>query len=80
MFKLFPWVLRCQPERITDGHEGEEPARVIAEKPIFSLPRTLHKPLIRLKLFMKTEKSIFEHSAHQCRLRVYGSEFDSRVE
>ena len=80
MLELFPYVPRFQPERIADRHEGEEPARVIAEKPILSLARALHVPLIRLKPFMKAEKSIFEHSVHQRRLRAYGSEFDPRVE
>jgi hypothetical protein len=59
---LFAYVLLVQPEGIADRHKGEEPAGIIAEKPILSLPRTLNKPLLRLKLFMKTEKSIFEHT------------------
>ena len=80
MLKPFPDVVRFQPERIADRHEGEEPARVVAEKPLLSLPRALNKPLLRLKLFMKAKKSIFEHSVHQRRLRAYGSEFDPRVE
>jgi hypothetical protein len=80
MLKLLPYVLRFQPERVTDRHEGEEPAGVVAEKPILSLPRALKKPLLCFKLFMKAEKSIFEHSVHQRRLRAYGSEFDPRVE
>jgi hypothetical protein len=62
MLKLLPYVLRFQLERITDRHEGEDPARVIAEKPFFSLLRALNEPLLRLKLFLKTEESIFEHS------------------
>jgi hypothetical protein len=33
MPKLFPNVARFQPERSADRHEGEQPARVIAEKP-----------------------------------------------
>jgi hypothetical protein len=80
MLKLSPYVLLFQPERIADRHEGDEPARVIAEKPILSLLRALNKPLLCLKLFMKTEKSIFEHSLHQRRLRARDSEFDPRVE
>jgi hypothetical protein len=80
MLKPFPYVLRRQPERIADRQEGEEPARVITEKPILSLPSALNKPLLRLKLLMKAEKSIFEHSIHQRRLRADGSEFDPRVE
>jgi hypothetical protein len=55
MLKLPPSVLRFQPERIADRHEGEEPAKVVAEKPILSLTRALNKPLILLKLFMKAE-------------------------
>jgi hypothetical protein len=39
MLKLFSYVLLFQPECIADRHEGEEPARIIAEKPILSLPR-----------------------------------------
>lgn len=54
--------------------------KVIAKKPLFCLPRALHKPLTRLKLFMKGEKRIFEHSVHQCRLRAHGGEFDPTVE
>jgi len=80
MLELFPYVPGFQPKRIADRHEGEEPARVIAEKPILSLPRALDEPLIRLKLFMKADKSIFEYSVHQCPLRAHGSEFDPRVE
>jgi hypothetical protein len=64
MLKLLPYVLGFQPEGITDRHEGEEPTRGIAEKPSFSLLRTLHKPSLRLKLLLKTEKGIFEHSVH----------------
>src|SRR6266508_8342 len=71
-----PHVVRFQPECVADRQEGEEPARVIAEKPILSLPRALHEPLLRLKLFLKAEKSIFEYGVHQCRLRAHGSEFD----
>lgn len=74
MLKLCPDVLGFQSERVTDGHEGEEPARVIAEKPILSLPRALSKPRLRLKLFLKAEKGIFEHGVHQrvlvCRRRL----------
>ena len=77
--KPFPYVMRFQPERIADRHEGEEPARVIAEKPLLSLTRALNKPLLRLKLFMKAEKSIFEHSVHQRPFRAYGSEFDREL-
>lgn len=54
--------------------------KVIAKKPLFCLPRALHKPLTRHKLFMKGEKRIFEHSVHQCRLRAHGGEFDPTVE
>jgi hypothetical protein len=79
MPKLFPYVPRFQPERIADRHQGERPARVVAEKPILSLPRAPHKPLIRLELFMKAEKGIFEHGVHQRGLRAHGSEFDPRV-
>jgi len=71
MLKLCPYVLGFQPERSADGHEGEEPARVIAEKPILSLPRASNKPLLRLKLFLKAEKGIFEHSVHQRGLRAH---------
>jgi hypothetical protein len=80
VLELFPYVPRFQPERFADGHEGEKTAKIIAEKPLLSLLRALTKPLIRLKLFIKAEKSIFEHSVHQRRLRAHGSEFDSRVE
>jgi hypothetical protein len=79
MLKLRPYVLGFQPERVTDGHEGEEPTRVIAEKPILSLPRALSKRLLRLKLFLKAEQGIFEHSVHQRGLRAHGSKFDPRV-
>jgi hypothetical protein len=71
MLKLCPYVLGFQSERSADGHEGEEPARVIAEKPILSLPRASNKPLLRLKLFLKAEKGIFEHSVHQRGLRAH---------
>jgi hypothetical protein len=80
MPELHPYELRLQSEHIANRHEGKKPARVIAEKPILSLPCTLNKPLLRLKLFMKAEKSIFEHCVHQRRLRAHGSEFDPRVE
>jgi hypothetical protein len=80
MLKLCPDVLRFHPERVADGHEGEEPARVIAEKPILSLPPALSIPRFRLKLFLKAEKGIFEHGVHQRGLRAHGSEFDPRVE
>lgn len=80
MLKLLPYVLRFQPKRITDRHEGEEPARVIAEKPFLSLPRALHKPSLRLKRFMKTEEGIFEHRVHQRRLRAHFNPADRRVE
>ena len=80
MLKLCPYVLGFQPERSADGHEGEEPARVIAEKPILSLPRALNKPLLRLELFMKAEKGIFEHGVHQRRLRAHDRQPDPRVE
>jgi hypothetical protein len=36
ILKISRYVLLFQPEHIAD--EGEEPARVIAEKPILSLP------------------------------------------
>jgi len=72
--------MRLQPERIADRHEGEKTAKIIAKKPLLSLPRAPHKPRLRFKLFMKAEKRIFEHSVHQCRLGAYGCEFDSRVE
>jgi hypothetical protein len=61
MLKLLPYVLRFQPERIADRHEGEEPARGIAEKPSFSLPRALQEPSLRLKLLLKTQEGVFEH-------------------
>jgi hypothetical protein len=80
MLKLLPYVLRFQPERITDRHEGEEPVRVIAEKPLLSLPRALSKPSLRLKLFMKTAEGIFEHSVQQRRLRAHLHPADPRVE
>src|SRR6266545_3494651 len=78
--KHLPYVVRFQPECVADRQEGEESARVIAEKPILSLPRALHEPLLRLKLFLKAEKSIFEYGVHQCRLRAHGSEFDPIVQ
>jgi hypothetical protein len=68
-----------QSKRVTDRQEGEEPARVVVEKPILSLARALTRPLLRLNLFMKAKKSIFEHGIHQCRLGAYGSQFDPRV-
>src|SRR4029453_15883978 len=78
--KLLPYVLRFQPKRITDRHEGEEPERVIAEKPFLSLPRALHEPSLRLKLLMKAEEGIFEHRVHQRRLRTHFNPADRRVE
>jgi hypothetical protein len=72
--------VRLQPERIADRHEGEKTAKIIAKKPLLSLPRAPHKSRLRFKLFMKAEKRIFEHGVHQCRLRAHGSEFDSTVE
>jgi hypothetical protein len=80
MLKLLPYVLRFQPEGITDRHEGEEPARVIAEKPSFSLPRALHEPLLRLKLLLKTEEGIFEYRVHQRGLWAHFQWADPRVE
>jgi len=65
---------------MADRHEGEEPARVIAKKPILSLPRALNKPLLRLKLFLKAEKGIFEHRVHQRRLRAHDRQPDPSVE
>ena len=64
MPKLHPYEARLQSEHIANRHEGEKPMKVIAKKPLFCLPRALHKPLTRLKLFMKGEKRIFEHSVH----------------
>ena len=80
MPKLHPYEARLQSEHIANGHEREKPMKVIAKKPLFCLPCALHKPLTRLKLFMKGEKRIFEHSIHQCRLRTHSGEFDSTVE
>jgi hypothetical protein len=34
MLKLLSDVVRFEPERTADRHEGEEPAGIIAEKPI----------------------------------------------
>ena len=80
MPKLHPYEARLQSEHIANGHEREKPMKVIAKKPLFCLPCALHKPLTRLKLFVKGEKRIFEHSIHQCRLRRHSGEFDSTVE
>ena len=80
MLQLFSDVVRFQPEGIADRHEGEQPARVIAEEPILRFPRALNKPWLRLKVFMKAEKSVFEHSVHQRRLRAHCGEFDPTVE
>jgi len=80
MPKLHPYEARLQSEHIANGHEREKPMKVIAKKPLFCLPCALHKPLTRLKLFVKGEKRIFEHSIHQCRLRTHSGEFDSTVE
>ena len=81
MLEPLPQELGFQFERITDRHEGEEPARVIAEKPILGLPRpALDIRYRRLKLFLKTQKGIFEHCIHQCRLWAHASESDPRVE
>src|SRR5262245_30974190 len=71
MLKFLPYELRFQPKRITDRHEGEEPARVIAEKPLLSFPRALHKPSLRLKLFMKATEGIFERRVQQRLLRTH---------
>ena len=79
MPKLLSYVLRFQPEGITDRHEGEEPTRGIAEKPSFSLLRALHEPSLRLKLLLKTEEGIFENRVHQRRLRAYSNPADPRV-
>src|SRR3990172_6738188 len=65
---------------MADRHEGKEPARVIAEKPILSLPRATNRPLLRLKLFLKAEKGIFEHGVHQRGLRAHDRQPDPRVE
>jgi hypothetical protein len=80
MLKPCPYVLGFQPERTADRHEGEWPARVIAEKPILSFRRALNKRPLRLKLHTKREKGIFEHSVHQRGLRAQRSEFDPKVE
>jgi hypothetical protein len=80
MFKLLPYIFRFQPEHVTNRHEGEEPVRIIAEKPFLSLPRALDKPLVRLKLLMKTEESIFEHSVHQRRFWTCFNLADPMVE
>jgi hypothetical protein len=69
-----------QPERVADRHEGEKTAKIIAKKPLLSLPRASHKLGLRFKLFMQAEKRIFEHGVHQSRLGAHGCEFDSRVE
>jgi hypothetical protein len=80
MPKLHPYELRLQSKCITDRDKGEKPARVIAEKPILSLPRALHKPPLLFKLLLKTQEGIFEYRIHQRRLRAHFSEFDPRVE
>jgi len=79
MPKLFPIVARFQPERSADRHEGEQPARVIAEKSGLSLARAIDESWRRLRLFIRAEKSIFEHGVHQRRLRTHGGEFDPQV-
>jgi hypothetical protein len=80
MPELFPDVARFQSERNADRHEGEQPARVIAEKPGLSFKGAIDEPWHRLRLFIKAEKSNFEHGVHQRRLRTHGREFDPRVE
>jgi hypothetical protein len=64
MLKLLSDVVRFEPERTADRQKGEEPARIIAEKPLLGFPRIPHKPWLGLKLPTKAEKSIFEHSVH----------------
>jgi hypothetical protein len=80
MLKFLPYVLRFQPERITDRQEGEGPTRGIAEKPSFSLPREPREPSLLRKLFLKTEEGIFEHRVHERRLRAHRNPADPRVE
>ena len=80
VLKFLPYVLRFQPEGITDRDEGEEPARVVAGKPSFSLPRAPNEPPLRLKLLLETEEGIFQYGVHQCGLRAYSYQADSRVE
>ena len=80
MLKLCPYVLGFKSERMADRHEGEQPARVIAEKLTLGLPRALNKRLPRLKLFLKAEKGIFEHGVHQRGLRAHDRQPDPRVE
>ena len=79
MLELFPDVLWFQAEHMADRHKGEQPARVSAEKPILSFAPALNMPGIRLKLLMKAEKSIFEHSVHQRCLRTDEGEIDPRI-
>jgi hypothetical protein len=77
MLEALSYELRFQSEHVTDGHEGEEPVGVIAEKPLLSLlRRALDRPALNLKLPLKTEEGIFEHCTHQRRLRVHRSETD----
>jgi len=80
MLEFFPYVLRFQPERITDSHEGKEPASVIAKKPSFSLPRALNELWLRLKLLLETQEGIFEHGVHQRGFRAHSDQADPGVE
>lgn len=54
--------------------------RVIGEEPFLGFSCAPHKPSLRLKLFVKAAKGIFEHSVHQRRLRAHFSPADLRFE
>ena len=74
MLESLPDELRFQPELCTDRYEREEPAGVIAEKPLLGLLcRLSDTRLVNLKRLLKTKEGIFEHGTHQRRLRTnYG--------
>lgn len=80
MLEPLPYECRFQSERTTDRHEGKEPVRVIAKKPLLCLPRALDPPFLHLKPPLKTEEGIFKHGIHQRRLWTHCSEADRRVE
>src|ERR1044071_2543352 len=79
MLKLHPYELRLNPKNIANRHEGENPVKVITEKPLLSLFCLLSVPPVHSRLFLKAAQGIFEHCIHQCTLRAYGSDFDSRI-
>jgi len=79
MSEFCPYVARLQTQGVTDRQESEEPAGIIVEKPLASLARALHAPLIRC-IFMKAKERVFEHGVHQGRLRRHRRQFDPRVE